>query len=64
MPELTAASAILRITNEDGKRIFSVNKVSPTVSATTAAGFVDAVEKLYNNGECDARLSVVMDLAR
>jgi hypothetical protein len=56
VPELTAASAILRIVNEDGRSVFSANKVSPPVSTATAAGFVDAVEKLYNDGQCEAKL--------
>ena len=64
MPELMAASANLRLTNEDNKAVFSVGSVSPTVSAQTAANFVDAVEKLYNNGQCSARISIVMNLIR
>ena len=46
MPELVATSAILRLNNEDGKSVFSVRSVSPAVSAATATGFVDAVEKI------------------
>ena len=64
MAELVAASANLRLTNEDRKSVFSVSNVSPTVSADTAAGFVNAVEKLYNNGQCSARVSIVLNLKR
>jgi hypothetical protein len=64
MPELVAASATLRMTNEEKQRVFSVSNVLPTVSATTVAGFVNAVEKLYNNGSCDARINIVLNLKR
>ena len=63
MPELTAASASLRITNEDKRSVFSVTNISPTVSAATAAGFVGAVEKLYNN-VCNAKINIVLILNR
>lgn len=64
MPELSAASATLRLTNDDGKSVFSVANVSPSVSAQVAAGFVNAVEKLYNNGQCTARVNIVLNLKR
>ena len=64
MPELVAASANLRLTNEDRRSVFSVGNVSPTVTAETAANFVDAVEKIYNNGDCNARISIVLNLKR
>ena len=64
MPELKAVSAILRIKNEDGRSVFSVNNVLPSVSAATAAGFVDAVEKLYNDGQCDANVNIVLNLSQ
>jgi hypothetical protein len=64
MPELVASFGNLRLTNEEGKSVFSVSNVSPTVSAETAAGFVDAVEKIYNNGQCTARVSIIMNLKR
>jgi hypothetical protein len=56
MAELVAASANLRLVNAERKSVMSVGNVSPTVLAETAAGFVDAIEKLYNNGQCTARV--------
>jgi hypothetical protein len=50
--------------NEDKRSVFSVANVLPTVSVDTVAGFVSAVEKLYNNGSCNARISIVMNLKR
>ena len=64
MAQLVAASANLRLTNEDRRSVFSVNNVSPNVTAEDAAGFVSAVEKLYNNGQCSARVSIVLNLKR
>ena len=64
MVELIAASANLRITSEDKRSVFSVTNVSPTVSAEAVAGFVGAVEKIYNNGQCDARINIVLGLKR
>jgi len=64
MPEFITAFATMRLTNKERKSIFSVTNVSPTVSAETTAGFVDAVETIYNNGPCTARMSIVMDLER
>jgi len=64
MANFVAASANIRLTNEDRKSVCSVSGISPTVSAETAAGFVDAIEKIYNNGTCSARMSLVMDIVR
>jgi hypothetical protein len=64
MASLVAASATLRLTNEERRSVFSVGNVSPTVTAEVAEGFVNAVEKLYNNGQCTARVSIVLDLNR
>ena len=47
MPELRTASATLRLTNEERRSVFSVGNVSPSVSAETAAGFVNAVKKKF-----------------
>jgi hypothetical protein len=58
MAELVTISATLRLTGEDKRSVFIVGNVLPTVSAATAAGFVDAVEKLYNNGHCNANLRI------
>ena len=64
MAQLLAASANLRIANEEKRGVFSVSNVSPTASATAVAGFVSAVEKLYNNGQCNAKINIVMNLVR
>ena len=64
MAELKAVSANMRLTNYERKSIFSVSNVSPTVDAQTAANFVTAVEKIYNNGPCTARMSLVLDIVR
>jgi hypothetical protein len=62
MASLTAASANIRIINAEKKSVCFMNNVSPTVSADTAAAFVNAIETLYNNGPCTAQLRVVHDL--
>jgi len=64
MASFATKSARIRITNEDNASICSVGGVSPTVTADTAASFVDAIEKLYNDGHCDARMTVAMDIVR
>jgi len=62
MAELATRSANIRVTNDDGRVVCSVNNVSPTVNASTAAGFVNAIETLYNEGPCTARMSVTFDI--
>ena len=64
MAELQAASANIRLTNEDRRSICLVNNISPTVQAETAAAFVSAIETIYNNGPCDARMNVIYDIIR
>ena len=64
MPELKATNASIRISNEESRSICFVSGVSPTVTATVAAGFVDAIETLYNNGDCEARMNVAFDIVR
>ena len=56
MASFATASANIRLTNEERKSICSVRNVSPTVTADTAAAFVDAIEKIYNNGKCIANV--------
>ena len=64
MANFVTASASIRLTNEDNRRVCSVNNVSPTVTAQTAGAFVDAIETLYNAGECTARMNVAVDIVR
>ena len=33
-------------------------------TADTAAAFVNAIETIYNNGACTARMSVTMDIVQ
>ena len=63
MAALAPVSATMRISNEK-ERICSVLNVSPTVAPQTAANFVDAIERIYNNGDCTARISIVLDVER
>ena len=64
MANFVTAFAGIRLTNEEGKSICSVSRVSPTVTADTAAAFVNAIETIYNNGACTARMSVTMDIVQ
>ena len=64
MANFVTASASIRLTNEDNRRVCFVNNVSPTVTAQTAGAFVDAIETLYNVGECTARMNVALDIVR
>ena len=64
MPNLTVTTANIRLTNEDKKVVCSMNNISPSVTADTAAAFADAIEKLYNNGPCTARMSIAYDIVR
>jgi len=58
MAQLKPTAAGIRFTNEDGRSICFVRNVSHSVTADTAAAFANAIETLYNNGHCDARLNV------
>ena len=63
MATFNAVSAALRISNEN-ERICSVLGVAHNVPPQTAANFVSAIETIYNNGDCTARLSLTLDLER
>ena len=64
MANFVTVSAGIRIRSAEGKSVCSVARVSPTVTADTAAAFVSAIEKIYNNGPCTARMSVTMDIVQ
>jgi hypothetical protein len=64
MAEFKAHSANLRITNSDKTRVCYVNNVAHDVTAFTVGNFVDAVETIYNNGTCNARLNLALDVIR
>ena len=62
MAELIPVSANIRLTNEDRRSICFVSNVSPSVTADTAAGFVDAITRLYNRGPCNSRMNIAVDI--
>ena len=64
MPEFTNVSANIRITNVNRRSVCSVSNVNPSVSAQTAAAFVDAIKTIYNNGDCTARLIVTREITQ
>ena len=64
MAQYNASSAGLRITNSDKARVCSVLNVAHDAPAQTVANFVDAVETIYNNGTCNAKLSITLDIVR
>jgi len=64
MAQLKPVTAGMRFTNEDNKSVCSVRNVSHSVTAETAAAFTNAIETLYNNGPCDARLNIAYDVIR
>ena len=63
MPQFNPMSTAMRISNEK-ERICSVLGVAHDVTAQTAANFVNAIQTIYGNGECTARLSITMDLVQ
>jgi len=63
MAQFNPVSAAIRISSEK-ECICSVLGVAHDVSAQTAANFVSAIETIYNNGDCTARLTIVSDLER
>ena len=64
MASFVTANASIRLSNEERRSVCSVSGISPAVSASTAAAFVTALETLYNNGPCTARLNLAMDIKR
>ena len=62
MAEFRLRTASIRITSESGKVVCSVGNVLPTVEAEKAAGFVNAIETIYNDGPCDSRMNVSYDI--
>jgi hypothetical protein len=64
MAELKAISAALRISNNEKTRICFVSNVAHDVAALTVANFVDAIETIYNNGPCTARLNIALEVVR
>jgi len=62
MASFSNASASIRMMNESRRSICTVNNINPLVSAETATAFVNAIETIYNNGRCTARLSIIQDI--
>jgi len=64
MTTLNRISASMRIMNDDKKRICSVLGMAHDVEAATVGNFVDAIETLYNNGACTARMNIALEVVR
>jgi hypothetical protein len=64
MAEYKAISASLRVTNGDKARVCSVLNVAHDAPAQKVGNFVDAIETIYNDGPCNARLSITLDVVR
>ena len=64
MTQFNPISAGMRVINEDKTRICSVLSMAHDVDATTVGNFVDAIETLYNNGVCTARMNIALEVVR
>jgi len=62
MPSITHASAALRIRSVNNRSVCSINGVNPNMSAQAAAGFVKAIQKMYNRGPVSARIHAVSEI--
>jgi len=54
----------MRIINYDKTRICSVLNMAHDANATIVGNFVDAIETLYNNGACTARMNIALEVVR
>jgi len=54
----------MRVMNDDKKRICSVLGMAHDVEAATVGNFVDAIETLYNNCACTARMNIALEVVR
>ena len=63
MASFANASARIRIANDNKKNICAFGNINPTVNADTATAFVRAIEKVYNNGTCNAKLNISYEIA-
>jgi hypothetical protein len=58
------ASSVVRIAGKDGRSVCSITGVNPDMPPVDAAGFVDAIEVLYNSGAVTARISSMSNIVR
>lgn len=62
MPSIGNTTAALRIRSAQNRAICSINGVDPSMSAEKAAGFVTAIQTMYNRGLVTARIHIVSDI--
>ena len=64
MAQLSPISASMRISNEEKTRICSVLNMAHNATPQAVANFVTAIETLYNNGPCTARMNIALEVER
>ena len=64
MTTFNPVNASMRIINEDKTRVCSVLSMAHDIDAATVGNFVDAIETLYNNGACTARMNIALEVVR
>ena len=64
MASLNPITASVRVMNYDNTRICTVFNVAHDATATRVANFVEAIETIYNNGDCTARMNIALEVVR
>jgi hypothetical protein len=64
MAQLKPLNASVRIINADDVRVCSVLHVAHDAAADKVANFVEAIETIYNNGLCTARMNIALEVVR
>jgi len=59
---IVTASASLRIRSANNRAVCTISGVNPNMSAADAAGFVAAIQTMYNRDVVTARIHVVSDI--
>ena len=62
MATIVNATAALRVRNEQNRAVCSISGVNPNMTAENAAGFVAAIQTMYNRGSVFARIHSVSDI--
>ena len=62
MANIVTASASLRIRSANNRSVCTISGVNPNMSAADAAGFVAAIQTMYNRDVVTARIHVVSDI--
>ncbi|MCL2357198.1 MAG: hypothetical protein FWC70_08585 [Defluviitaleaceae bacterium] len=62
MANIVTASASLRIRSANNRAVCTISGVNPNMSAADAAGFVAAIQTMYNRDVVTARIHVVSDI--